>query len=140
MSFLIRALSCLLLLAVPLAGCVIRVDDDPPGPFNSPPEVVDAEAWCDNALTFWTLDALVTDPDGDLDIDFVWAEVWEIYPDKSETYVDTVDLYYDVDGWWTREIESEFGYLNCEFQYTYCFDFQAEDVFGDVSDYYSYCN
>jgi len=122
------------------AACVIRVSDDDDDWLNHDPEIVEAEAWCDDDLRYWTLRALVDDADGLADVEAVEVDAFQVYPDKSEDYLGYFGLYDEGDGWWSAEVDSDPGLLDCESNSTFCFDFRAYDEWGGQSDVYDYCN
>ncbi len=125
-------------------GCVVRFEDDDDDDWNlhenGSPEVDDAWAECNQDLTVFSLWAEVSDPDGASDVAHVTADAWEVYPDKSEDYVGQVDLFDQGEGYFDAEVDSDYEWLNCDFQYTYCFDFVAYDYQGATSEPYVVCN
>jgi hypothetical protein len=95
------------LLPVVLSGCVYVVRS--PGPDHAP-RVLDAEAYVyyDDYYRddIWDLQALVGDPDGVLDVNTVWADVYD--EGAGGDYVQSFQLYptQDASYWWSDWLAS----------------------------------
>ena len=116
-----------------LSGCFVLVER------ADSPRILEADAWCARD-GWWEIEADVSHPDGDRDVDFVWVEVTEVWWDfwgENVTYTDLgdIDLEYAGDGLWYAEVPSEFGFLDCGWPYDYDLRFVAEDREGDTDSY-----
>lgn len=126
-------------LAVLLAlgtGCIIVRHDhvgpdyDPPVvDVNDPPYVLDAYGGCgfdaELGTDVITFDASVTDPDGDLDVMQVWADV---YDDASGELIESFPLYAEGGERWWSDWLADSSYVDCWYP-GYSVDVVAYDSF-----------
>ena len=131
-----RPLALALLVAVlggSLPGCIVFVEG------RDYPRILEADAYCARD-GWWEFTADVAHPDGDHLVDFVWAEVTEVWwdgwtGDRVYTYLGDVELAYDGDGLWYTEVASSPRFLDCFWAYDYDLQFIAEDADGDRDSY-----
>jgi hypothetical protein len=101
------------LLAV-LTGCIVVVDDEPPG--NRPPEVLASDtAWqCQEDVSqgwYFEFQARVRDDDGFDDVVLVWVTV--LPPNQSEPVIDEFDLFDEGAGIWGGVVWEDQSNLIC---------------------------
>ena len=124
-----------------LPGCIVVVDPpaEPPPERRDYPLIHDVDAFCAGD-GWWEFNADVSHPDGNGDVDFVWAEVTEVWwnawgEQTTYTYLGDVSLGYTGDGLWYAEEPSTYDFLDCSWPYDYDLRFVAEDLEGDTDSF-----
>lgn len=122
----LRALVALL----PLAGCIVYDDSGPaPAPVNSAPFVEDAVAGCYWEPAYrdhiWYFEAVVSDPDGPLDVVAVYGDVY----DRQGVLIDSFDVLPTSDPYvWFSDWLGSSTWVDCAYPY-YTVDIVAYDSF-----------
>jgi len=119
-------LVALALLATPGCFYIIELDD---------PRIYGADAFC-SSDGWWDLTANVEHPDGGGEVQFVWAEVTEVFYDRFydvfvTTYLGEIDLFREGSEFWAVEVRSDRNFLDCFSSAEYDIRFVAQDFDGD---------
>lgn len=121
-----------------LPACIVVDADSRPGPSNWAPEITWAEAgcfWDDRAYDFvWYFDADVTDPDGQMD---VWEVYADVFDDRTGELVDSFLLDDFGGGFWSTEWLQYQTWLDCSYG-RYVVDFVAYDTFDAIDTFAVY--
>lgn len=120
-------LPLLALLLVGAPGCIFIIEADAP-------YIYTVDAWCDGT-GWWLLEADVGHDSGPRGVRFVDVEVTELWYDpwgEVATFLGTVELAPEGDGWWSAAVRSSPSFLDCSWPDDYELRFIAEDTDGDL--------